>query len=123
MTSHSEPVKKCVLHLDSKPSLGEVILFKDLTLKKCQDAKLVYLSRLNSKFTSVTLPESIDSISGYHAKCYKAYTAVSLKEISAVSKLNNIEIVGKVATDEPSVASSATGKQFEINTAIFSFKI
>ncbi len=37
--------KICVLHTDSLPSSANIILFQDLTLKKCQDAELVHKSR------------------------------------------------------------------------------
>jgi hypothetical protein len=68
---------RCVLHVDNKKTGEKVIAFKDSTVKKCQQVQ-ISRSGKNSKYASIVIPFSLDAFSGYHLKCYKAYTAISL---------------------------------------------
>ena len=68
--------KICVLHIGEVSTSANIILFHDSSLKKCQIAEVVHKSRLNWA-KDIVLPLCPDSYSGYHAKCYSKYTAVS----------------------------------------------
>lgn len=86
----SEPHRKCILHLEQTQTKEGIISFNEITLKKCNEAQLVYQSRSNSKFHGIIVPPFLDNASGYHPKCYKKYTAVKSGEKNAV--LENISI-------------------------------
>jgi hypothetical protein len=68
---------RCELHVDKKKTEEKVIAFKDSTYKKCQQVQIAR-SGTNSKYASIVIPLSLNAFSGYHLKCYKAYTAISL---------------------------------------------
>lgn len=49
----------------------------------------------NSKYASIVVPSSLDPFLGYHLKCYKAYTAISLS--STISETKNLNTGPKEA--------------------------
>ena len=80
--------KVCVLHTLSNPSKANIILFHESTLKKCQEAELVHKSRANwhtSVNKDIVLPSNPNGYSGYHAVCYRKYTAVSSESKKAAA--------------------------------------
>ncbi len=78
-----ESIKKCILHLEDTIKNEPVIIFIEITLKKCNEAQLVYKSCSNSKFRVINVPQFLDNVSGYHPKCCKNYTAVKTDEKKA----------------------------------------
>ena len=61
-------------------SAEHVIAFKECTLQKCQQVQIVRAGT-KSKYSSIEIPAELDAVSGYHANCYKTYTAISLPKI------------------------------------------
>jgi len=83
--------KVCVLHTEPNPSKANIILFQESILRKCQEAERVHKSRSNwqtSTNKDIVLPPTPNSYSGYHAQCYRKYTAVSsdLKKVAACNQ-------------------------------------
>jgi len=71
-----------VLHTEEEgSSSGKIILFKEVSLKRCQD---ILLARSRSSkneqkpsiYSEITLPLVPDDIRGYHSKCYSKFTAI-----------------------------------------------
>lgn len=93
-----------MLHVDGEfDKKDEIILFQKSTLKKCQDVYIFRSKQVNSKYGKILLPSNVNSNQGYHARCYKRYTSVSLhskmdmqtgndlQDLSAGNENNSVE--------------------------------
>lgn len=84
--------KVCVLH-SGEYSSDKILLFTEKTLDKCTQSQLVYKTRPENELANIILPEKPSSFQGYHAKCYKRYTATSVKDRStALEKLSQASV-------------------------------
>lgn len=83
---------KCVLHIGNSVS-EEIIkplttkLLKRLKEKRIIRHKIKQTTNRYSIYEQITLPETIDGLTGYHPACYKGYTSVVDKTESTEGKI------------------------------------
>ena len=95
----------CILHIGKDKSCEKVKLFSVPLLEKCREKSLVYKFRENCEYANITIPEKVDSTTGYHSSCYKKFTAVSAKQVKEATDKQS-------ALDEQCVSSAdSTEKQ------------
>ena len=84
---------------------NDIILFKEATLKKCND---VYKARSStkSKWSTITLPLPPNDVDGYHVQCYRNYTAVPKAILDSIQE-ESLQDVNEApnGTCEPSASS------------------
>ena len=79
----------CVLHLGGKTS-KTVKLFDDKTWEKVQTVNKARHEKLsNSKYFEINLPNVFNDSIGYHSKCYRNFTSISMPLCSGKSKISD----------------------------------
>ena len=77
----------CVLNLGGKTS-ETVKLFDDKTWEKVQTVNKARHEKLsNSKYFEINLPNVFNDSIGYHSKCYRNFTSISMPLCSGKSKI------------------------------------
>lgn len=76
-------------------------VFNEKTLKKCAEI-LKIRSERGFKFGKITLPRTVNSKNGYHARCYREFTAVSSKYLTP-KPTTIVEVTG-TTTPTPSTS-------------------
>lgn len=116
------PVRRCVLHIaDSEgATTGDVKTFTEASLEKCKHALEIRKTMTNSKYSAIVVPDEVSVDSGYHSKCYKNYTAVSVRHVRVQSEIPSTSSV-PAETDNlsRSTPSSAMGVTSSPITGIF----
>ena len=98
----------CVLNCGDGSSAVTIVSFVDHTLDKCRTVLLIRKAK-NLKYKEVVLPENVNNKkTGYHAKCYRKFTALvknaPSKKDDVESKLVHTRSKSTLASD-----SSSTG--------------
>ena len=65
----------CALHCGDGISAGTTAPFDDHTLDKCSKVLSIRKAK-NLKYKEVVLPENVNKKTGYHAECYRKFTAL-----------------------------------------------
>lgn len=82
-------VTRCIIHLSvddkDEDTKFSIIPLTEESLKKCQDAALGR-SDSTSKYSAIQLPSCVEDGMGYHAKCYRNFTAVSSVKVQKKKK-------------------------------------
>ena len=86
---HTMNKPSCVLHLGGKTS-ETVKLFDDKTWEKVQTVNKARHEKLsNSKYFEINLPNVFNEAIGYHSKCYRNFTSISMPLCSGKSKISD----------------------------------
>lgn len=84
------------MHIGNTATKAKVILFTTESLKNCYEKKEIRAreSKRKSKYDAITLPESADGHTGYHASCYRCFTNIRSKQpaVAEIERKNQIEI-------------------------------
>lgn len=95
------PAIKCCIHICTVPNSLPLRGFTEKTLAKCH---AVSISRTqNYKQNNFVLPESVNSVDGYHVSCYRSFTAHVVTKINERAENHAEGIPAKNAVDQKSI--------------------
>ena len=108
----------CALHCGDGSSAGTTAPFDDHTLDKCSKVLSIRKAK-NLKYKEVVLPENVNKKTGYHAECYRKFTALGR---NAPPKNDNVESKSVHTRSKSTLASGSSSTGIMPKICIFCTK-
>ena len=108
----------CCFHEGDSSNDGKILLFKEESLRKSQ-CILEIRKQNNLEYTAVILPESIESITGYHLLCYRKCTALSKSQQDKLQEMIEMKEKEKSFSKQKKTRSGMASPRPSTSTGIF----
>ena len=108
----------CALHCGDGSSAGTTAPFDDHTLDKCSKVLSIRKAK-NLKYKEVVLPENVNKKTGYHAECYRKFTALGR---NTLPKCDDVESKSVHTRSKSTLASGSSSTGIMSKICIFCTK-